>query len=46
VLPAVVGGGFMTLLTVAVVARVWPELVKLGSLEHLEPPDQIEQVVG
>jgi MFS family permease len=46
VLPAVVGGGFMTLLTVALVARVWPELVKLGSLEHLEPPDQVEQVVG
>lgn len=45
-LPAVVGGGFMTLLTVAVVARAWPELVKLGSLEHLEPPDQVEQVVG
>jgi hypothetical protein len=45
-MPAVVGGGFMTLLTVAVVARVWPELVRLGSLEHLEPPEQVEQVVG
>ncbi|MGD9635080.1 MAG: MFS transporter [Pirellulales bacterium] len=45
-LPAVVGGGFMTLLTVAVVARAWPELVRLGSLEHLEPPEQVEQVVG
>jgi MFS family permease len=45
-MPAVVGGGFMTLLTVAVVAKVWPELVRLGSLEHLEPPEQVEQVVG
>ncbi len=45
-LPAVVGGGFMTLVTVGVVARAWPELVKLGSLEHLEPPEQVEQVVG
>lgn len=45
-LPAVVGGGFMTLVTVGVVAKAWPELVQLGSLEHLEPPEQIEQVVG
>lgn len=45
-MPAVVGGGFMTLVTVAVVAKVWPELVRLGSLEHLEPPEQVEQMVG
>ena len=45
-LPAVVGGGFMTLVTVGAVAKVWPELVQLGSLEHLEPPEQAEQVVG
>jgi MFS family permease len=45
-LPAVVGGGFMTLLTVGAVAKAWPELTRLGSLEHLEPPEQVEQVVG
>lgn len=45
-MPAVVGGGFMTIITVAAVAKIWPELVKLGSLEHLEPPEQVEQVVG
>lgn len=45
-LPTVVSGGFMTLITVATVARIWPELVKLGSLEHLAPPEQVEQVVG
>jgi MFS family permease len=45
-LPAVVGGGFMTLLTVAAVAKLWPELVKLGSLEHLSPPDETPEVVG
>jgi MFS family permease len=45
-LPAVVGGGFMTLVTVGVVAKAWPELVRLGSLEHLQPPEQVEQVVG
>jgi MFS family permease len=45
-MPAVVGGGIMTLITVGAVAKIWPELVKLGSLEHLEPPEQIEQVVG
>ena len=45
-LPAVVGGGFMTLLTVGVVAKSWPELVRLGSLEHLAPPEPVEQVVG
>jgi MFS family permease len=45
-MPAVVGGGFMTIITVAAVAKIWPELVKLGSLEQLEPPEQVEQVVG
>lgn len=45
-LTAVVGGGFMTLLTVAAVAKLWPELVALGSLEHLQPPEQCEQVAG
>ncbi|MEX0610617.1 MAG: MFS transporter [Pirellulales bacterium] len=43
--PSVVFGGVMTLLTVGVVARAWPELVRLGSLEHLEPPEPAEVVV-
>ncbi len=42
---AVAGGGVMTLVTVAVVAAIWPELVRLGSLEHLEPPEPGEVVV-
>lgn len=41
-LPAVVGGGVMTLLTVAAVTRIWPELPRLGSLEHLEPAEPVE----
>jgi len=28
------------------VAKSWPELVRLGSLEHLAPPEPVEQVVG
>lgn len=36
---AVVLGGVMTLVTVGVVDRIWPELRKLGSLEHLQPPE-------
>jgi MFS family permease len=43
--PSVVFGGAMTLLTVGVVARVWPELLQLGSLEHLEPPEPAEAMV-
>lgn len=43
--PAVVFGGVMTLVTVGVVAVVWPELLRLGSLEHLEPPDPAEATV-
>lgn len=37
--PAVTLGGVMTLMTVGVVDRVWPELRRLGSLEHLQPPE-------
>ena len=37
--PSVVFGGVMTLVTVGVVGVMWPELVRLGSLEHLKPPD-------
>jgi MFS family permease len=42
--PSVVFGGTMTLTTVAVVAAIWPALVRLGSLEHLQPPDPVEVV--
>ena len=40
--PSVVFGGMMTLVTVGVVAVIWPELVHLGALEHLTPPDAPE----
>lgn len=43
--PSVVFGGVMTLVTVGVVAVLWPELVQLGSLEHLQPPEPAEAVV-
>jgi hypothetical protein len=43
--PSVVFGGAMTLLTVGVVALAWPELLRLGSLEHLEPAEPAEVVV-
>jgi MFS family permease len=42
---SVVFGGVMTLVTVGVVAMFWPELTKLGSLEHLQPPEPAEAVV-
>jgi hypothetical protein len=37
-------GGTMTLVTVGVVAAIWPELVRLGSLERLQPPEPVEVV--
>jgi MFS family permease len=40
--PSVVLGGIMTLATVPVVAYLWPELLRLGSLAHLRPPDTPE----
>jgi MFS family permease len=43
--PSVVFGGVMTLVTVGVVSVMWPELLRLGSLEHLEPPEPAEAVV-
>jgi MFS family permease len=43
--PAVVFGGVMTLVTVGAVAAIWPELVRLGSLEQLQPPEPAEAVV-
>ena len=41
---AVVGGGVMTLVTVAAVMAIWPELAHLGALEHLEPPETPESM--
>jgi hypothetical protein len=38
-IPAVTLGGLMTLLTVGVVDRVWPQLRQLGELESLQPPE-------
>jgi MFS family permease len=43
--PSVVFGGVMTLVTVGVVGVMWPELLRLGSLEHLQPPDPAEATV-
>ena len=40
--PSVVFGGTMVLITVGAVARIWPELVRLGSLEHLQPPEPVD----
>lgn len=42
---AVAGGGVMTIVTVAVVAAIWPQLGRIGSLEHLEPPEPTDIVV-
>jgi hypothetical protein len=43
-IPSVIFGGTMTLVTVGIVAAVWPELVRLGSLEQLQPPEPAEIV--
>jgi MFS family permease len=43
--PSVVFGGAMSIVAVGVVAVVWPELLRLGSLEHLAPPEPAEVVV-
>src|SRR3954469_23877922 len=40
--PSVVLGGVMTLVTVAVVAGIWPELSRLGALDKLQPPEPAE----
>jgi len=45
VVPTATIGGMMTLVTVGVVTVIWPQLVRLGSLEHLEPPEPAEAVV-
>jgi MFS family permease len=43
--PSVVFGGFMTLVTVGVVGLIWPELRRLGALDHLQPPEPNESEV-
>jgi MFS family permease len=40
--PSVVFGGVMTLVTVVITALIWPELVRLGRLEELKPPESLE----
>ena len=40
--PSVVFGGVMTLVTVGVVSVIWPELVHLGRLDELKPPETLE----
>jgi len=43
--PSVVFGGVMSLLSVPAVAVLFPQLLRLGSLEHLQPTDPDEVVV-
>jgi MFS family permease len=43
--PSVVFGGLMSLASVPAVAMWFPQLLKLGSLEHLQPSDPDEAVV-
>jgi MFS family permease len=40
--PAVTVGGVLTLVTVAAVSSIWPQLVRLGPLEELAPPEPAE----
>jgi hypothetical protein len=44
--PSVVFGGVMSLLSVPAVAALFPQLLKLGSLEHLQPADPDEAALG
>jgi len=46
IVPSVVFGGAMTLVTVAGVARTWPQLIRMGPLEELAPPETADQVAG
>lgn len=41
-----VADGVFTLFTVAAVAATWPDLRRLGSLEHLVPAEPVEQIAG
>jgi MFS family permease len=44
-IPSVVFGGVMTLVTVVVTAFIWPELVQMGALEQLRPPEPTDAEV-
>jgi MFS family permease len=43
--PSVVFGGVMSIVAVGVVAVLWPELLRLGALDQLTPPEPLEVVV-
>jgi MFS family permease len=43
--PSVVFGGAMSIVAVGVVAVTWPELLRLGALDQLTPPEPLEVVV-
>jgi MFS family permease len=43
--PSVVFGGAMSLLAIPLVALAFPQLLRLGSLEHLQPADPAEATV-
>jgi MFS family permease len=43
--PSVVFGGVMSIVAVGVVAVTWPELLRLGALDQLTPPEPLEVVV-
>jgi hypothetical protein len=44
--PSVVFGGAMSLVAVVAVSLIWPELRRLGSLEHLQPAEPAETIVA
>lgn len=43
--PSVVFGGVMSIVAVGVVSVIWPELLRLGALDQLTPPEPLEVVV-
>ena len=43
--PSVVFGGVMSIVAVGVVAAIWPQLLRLGALDQLTPPEPLEVVV-
>lgn len=42
---SVVFGGVMSIVAVVAVSRIWPQLRRLGSLEHLQPAEPAETIV-
>jgi MFS family permease len=43
--PSVVFGGVMSIVAVGIVAAIWPQLLRLGALDQLTPPEPLEVVV-